>query len=238
MLLSINQPAYLPWLGYFHRIAISDMHVVLDHVQFEKNSYTNRNKIRIAQGSSWLTVPVLTGGKFGDLTISSLEIANQSWRRKHWETIRQNYTRTPFFGEHKDFLEETYRREWPRLADLTRFMTTYLLAALDIKTPLLYSSEMAVEGAKDLLILDICRKTGATTYLSGALGRQYLQVEPFDTAGVSIYYQDYHHPAYPQAYDGFEPYMAVIDLLLNQGPNSLAILMAGNKTAENIRRSV
>ena len=96
MIVSINQPAYLPWLGYFHRIAVSGAHVVLDHVQFEKNSFTNRNKVRTAGGWCWLTVPVRTKGRFGDLAIRSLEIDNSTdWRARHWKTLYQSYKRAP-----------------------------------------------------------------------------------------------------------------------------------------------
>ena len=82
MIVSINQPAYLPWLGYFHRIAVSDLHVVLDHVQFEKNSFTNRNKVRTASGTPWLTVPVRSKGRFGDLAINEVDIADGRWTAK------------------------------------------------------------------------------------------------------------------------------------------------------------
>src|ERR1051326_8427944 len=102
MIVSINQPAYLPWLGYFDRIAASDIHVVLDHVQFEKNSFVNRNKVRTAQGATWLTVPVETSGKFGQLPIDQLQIASdQPWARKHWKTIEQCYAHAPYFDAHR-----------------------------------------------------------------------------------------------------------------------------------------
>ncbi len=236
MLVSINQPAYLPWLGYFHRIAVSDLHVVLDHVQYEKNSFTNRNKIRTANGWTWLTVPVRTGGQFGNLSIASLGVAEDAWRRKHWDTLRQNYAKAPFFQEHKAFLEELFRQEWTQLALLLRSSTDYLLAALGINTPFLYSSDIGVEGAKDLLVLDICRKTKASIYISGALGRDYLREPLFAAEGLKIYYQDYVHPRYRQAFPGFEPHMAVLDLLLNHGPASLQILLEGNETKEDVRR--
>src|SRR5476651_588587 len=107
MRVSINQPAYLPWLGYFDRIAISDVHVVLDQVQFEKNSMTNRNKIRTSNGSSWLTVPIKTKGRFGDLSICDLEVDTSSnWRDKHWKAICQNYSRSPYFGRYASDLEK------------------------------------------------------------------------------------------------------------------------------------
>ena len=226
MILSINQPAYLPWLGYFHRIAASDMHIVLDHVQFEKNSFVNRNKVRTPDGWCWLTVPVQTAGRFGRLAINELRIDNTvHWREKHWRTIEQNYVRSPYFTEHATFFEQVYRREWECLADLCREVTGYLLAAFGIRTPLRYSSDLAVAGCKHELVLNLCRAAGATTYLSGALGRDYLDEHAFREAGIEVVYQDYHHPTYEQGRGGgFEPGMAAVDLLFNCGPDSLAVL--------------
>lgn len=110
MIVSINQPAYLPWLGYFHRIAVSDAHIVLDRVQFEKNSFTNRNKVRTSEGWCWLTVPVKTASKFGDLCIDEIEVANErQWAAKHWQTLRLNYSKAPFFGQHAAFSKASMR---------------------------------------------------------------------------------------------------------------------------------
>lgn len=224
MIVSINQPAYLPWLGYFHRIAASDVHVVLDHVQFEKNSFTNRNRIRTPEGSSWLTVPVLTKGRFG-ASISSIEVADDRWAAKHLATLEQYYRRTPFYKEHEAFMRETYDNRWQRLAPLNDHITAYLRGAFDIGTSTVRSSELAVGGTKSELVLNICRELGATVYLSGALGRGYLQEDEFAEAGIDVRYQDYRHPTYPQAFPGFEPNMAAIDLLLNCGPASAGILV-------------
>jgi hypothetical protein len=225
MIVSINQPAYLPWLGYFHRIAISELHIVLDRVQFEKNSFTNRNKFRIKDGWCWLTVPVKTKGKFGQLSINHLEIDNTSrWAEKHWATVRFNYGRAPYFSEHAAFLERVYSQPWTCLNDLMREITTYILRAFGITTRLLYSSEMEVEGTKDELILALCRSVGATNYISGPLGRDYIRGELFEQAGVRVVYHNYRHPTYSQVYAGFEPYMSAVDLLLNCGPKSLEIL--------------
>jgi hypothetical protein len=229
VIVSINQPAYLPWLGYFHRIAASDVHVVLDHVQLEKNSFTNRNKVRTATGWCWLTVPVKTKGRFGDLAIRSVEIEGTTWRRKHWETLKQSYARAPFFDLYAPKIEALYARDWAGLSGLCGEVTRVLLDALAIKTRLLRSSEMDPQGPKDALVLDLCRKAGATTYFSGALGRDYLREELFDEAGIRVVYQDYKHPVYAQAYPGFEPFMAAVDLLFNRGPESLAVLRDGQR---------
>jgi hypothetical protein len=229
MILSVMQPAYLPWLGYFHRVAMSDIHIVLDHVEIDKNSKTkfaNRNKVRTKDGWTWLTVPLKTKGNFGRLFLNALEIDNtSSWTRKHWETIRHNYGRSPYFAEHVPYFEWVFHRTWHQVVDLTRAITRYLLDTLGIKTPLLFSSEMKIEGEKDELILNLCRAVGATVYISGPLGRNYLREELFRAAGIRILYHGYKHPTYPQTYSGFEAYMAVIDLLFNCGPKSLKIIV-------------
>jgi len=232
MIVSINQPAYLPWLGYFHRIAAADAHVVLDHVQFEKNSFTNRNKIRTSTGWSWLTVPVKSAGKFGQLPINEIEIANEKkWANKHWETMRLSYARAPFFSEHAGFFESVFQRSWQKLIDLTGDINTYLLQAFGIKTRIYFSSQMKAAGKKDELVLNLCRELGASVYLSGPLGRNYLREPMFHNAGITVRYDDYQHPAYSQAYPGFEPYMAAVDLLLNAGPESLNTIMKGQEQA-------
>lgn len=227
MIVSINQPAYLPWLGYFHRIAASDAHVVLDHVQFEKNSFTNRNKVWTADGWCWLTVPLKTKGKFGDLAIRSVEIDNSTdWRAKHWKTLCQSYRRAPHFEEHAAYFEGVYGRDWNLLADLLRDTTAYLLRVLGVTTTLRFSSDMDPQGAKDEVVLDLCRKANADLYLSGALGKDYLCEELFDLAGIAVVYQQYRHPEYDQGKGrAFESSMSVIDLLFNCGPKSLEVLM-------------
>jgi len=228
MIVSINQPAYLPWLGYFHRIAVSDMHIILDHVQFEKNSFTNRNKIKTSHGWSWLTVPVKTKGQFKNLAINTLEINNQSkWNSKHWQTILQNYRKAPYFAQYAPFFEAAYQQEWSSLADLCWETNRYLLDTLGIQTPLLLSSQMAPSGMKDELVLNLCQKANAKVYLSGILGKNYLRESLFEEVGIQVRYQQYRHPEYTQ-FRGqtFESYMSVIDLLFNHGSESLEILLA------------
>ena len=226
MIVSIHQPAYLPWLGYFHRIAMSDAHIVLDDVQFEKNSFTNRNKVRTADGWCWLTVPVKTAGKFGNLPINEIEIAaDRPWAKSHWETLRLNYSKTPFFAQHSTFFRDLYSKTWCRLADLTAEISGYLLTIFGISTRLYFSSQMKVPGRKDELVLNLCRELGASTYLSGPLGKNYLREQLFQQRGIGIQYCDYQHPVYLQTYLGFEPNMAAIDLLFNAGPASREILL-------------
>lgn len=227
MIVSIMQPAYLPWLGYFDRILQSDLHIVLDSVQLERSSktrFTNRNKILTKEGGLWLTVPVMTSG-IGQPLICDVTIDNsQDWRRKHWMAIQNTYSRHRHFGEHKQFFGDVFKENWVQLTNLLRTTTDYLLAAMNIKTPTLYSSELAVPGAKGELILNLCKAVGGTTYLSGPFGRGYLDESEFKQAGVDVVYHDYAHPVYPQLRADFFPFMSVVDLLFNCGDESLKIL--------------
>ena len=233
MRVSIMQPAYLAWLGYFHRIALSDIHIVLDHVEIDMNSRTkfaNRNKIRTKDGWTWLTVPLKTKGKRGCLFLNELEIDDDpSWRKKHWSTIRQNYARGPYFSPHAPFFEGVYAEDWRNLTDLTQRITSYLLQSLGIRTRILFSSQIGMQGSKDVLILNLCQAVGATHYLSGPFGRQYLHEPLFADAGIEVIYHDYQHPCYPQRYPGFEPNMSVVDLLFNHGEKSREILSSTQK---------
>ena len=221
MIVSINQPAYLPWPGYFDRIMKADTHVVLDHVQFEKNSLTNRNKIKTPQGWSWLTVPVKTKGKFKECPIKDIETnETMNWAHKHWQSILSNYKKAPFFSDYADFFEKLYSQEWLLLNDILTETNNFFQKTLDIETKTINSSSLNLSRSKSELVLEICQNLEADTYLSGPLGRDYLNVESFHQAGVKVLYHDYQYPDYPQMHGDFEPYLSVIDLLFNCGPDS------------------
>jgi len=227
MIVSINQPAYLPWPGYFHRVAASDLHVVLDHVQFEKNSFVNRNRIRTSEGWGWLTVPLRTRGRFGQLAIDAVEIADDGrWARKHWDSLRFAYAGAPHFAQHAAFFEDAYGRQWSRLRDLLAHTTEFLLRTLGIATPMQSSRSLGPSGRADEMLLDVCRRLGATVYLSGPLGRNYLREALFHDAGIEVRYDDYVPPSYGQAHPGFVPGLSVVDLLFNCGPDSRDVLMS------------
>jgi WbqC-like protein family len=227
MVISIGQPAYLPWLGYFHRMAVSDIHVVLDHVQFERKGFTNRNKLRSKAGPIQLTVPVATGRQGRDTAICDLEVVNDiDWGRKHFEAIRSNYVRAPFLHDHEGFLAQTIRdQRYVRLIEVLSATTDYLLEKLSIMTPRYLSTTMNLTERKGALILEICRRFGATTYLSGPFGRDYLDLASFERAGIEVKFHDYRHPTYAQTHPGFISHLSIIDLLLNHGDRSRSILM-------------
>lgn len=225
MKISINQPAYLPWLGYFNRIIKSDLHVVLDNVQFEKNSFINRNKIIINNKALWLTVPVLTKNLFGNLAINTVEIDNKlEWKRKHFLSIRQAYCKNFFFCDIQEFLEIFYSKQQTKLIDVLIENINFFLEYLLIKTPIVYASDYYFTNSKSDLVLEICEKFGAKKYISGPLGRNYLDISKFNAHGITIEYDDYTHPVYEQNYKEFTPYLSVIDLLVRFGKKSRRII--------------
>lgn len=229
MILTIMQPAYLPWLGFFERIILSDVFVVLDNVQLDtssKTNFTNRNTIRTPQGSTLLTVPLKKKGNFGNLFIDRLEINNESnWKRKHWDSIKQFYAKAPFFQDHQLFFESLYKKEYLLLIHLVNDLNKYLLDALKINTQIIYSSSLKnIHSSKENLIVDICSELKASTYISGPFGRDYLNKAAFSKKNIDLVFHDYNHPEYKQIFPGFLSYMSVIDLLFNHGPNSLDIL--------------
>lgn len=216
MIVSIHQPAYLPWLGYMDKIRKADRFIYLDTVQFQKNSFQNRNKIRTKDGWAWLTVPVETKGHLFDTPLHGITINNRlDWRRKHRAAIEMNYRRAPHFDRIFPIIAAFYDKPWEQLSALCWDMLQSLLEMTQIRTEIIRSSQLQpMQQTKSDLILELCRAVGATAYLSGSLGRDYLDLETFKTAGITVAFQDYQHPVYPQVYPGFESHMGLIDLLM------------------------
>jgi len=229
MIVTIHQPAYLPWLGYFHKINLADKFIFFDTTQFEKNSFINRNKIKTANGPIWLTVPV----KLKDHTrkeIRQINLADQNWRKKHWQAIEMNYKKSKYWSKYSEELKKIYEKEYANIADLCYDQLIIFLNWLNIKTEIVRSSELKNLQSKKLdLVLDLLKDVGASVYISGALGRDYIDGQKFRNADIKLYYQNYEHPTYGQQRGvEFVKYMSIIDLLFNQGEKSLDIIMQNN----------
>jgi hypothetical protein len=228
MIVSIGQPCYFPWLGYFDRLVRSDLHIILDHVQMDhssKSNFTNRNKIRTAQGWTWLTVPLNGEDKFS--SINQIRVAHTDWQDRHLAMLSNSYARAPFFAECRSQLLLAYKSEPELLIDYIDATTGILKAAIGVETPCVKSSALEVTSTKSRLILDLCRRVGATHYLSGPFGRDYLDLPAFQAADIGVSFHDYRHPTYRQNYPGFEPYMSAADVLFNHGPEALRIISRG-----------
>ena len=224
MKVSINQPAFLPWTGFFERIAISDLHIKLDHVQFEKNSLTNRNRIKGANGPIWLTVPVKTSGKFQNNSIKELEIVSaEDWKKKHIKSIEMSYRKAKYFNDVFPMIQSIYEKPWDLLNPLLDESTSKIINYLKIETKIISSSDLSVESKKADLVLNLCKKVGANEYISGPFGRDYLDLETFKNAGIRVRFHQHQYPTYQQLYGDFTKDLSVIDLMFNEGPHAAEI---------------
>ncbi len=218
MKISIHQPQYIPWLPYFLKIANSDCFIFLDSVDFQKNGVQNRNEIKTAQGRHWLTIPVSQnlGQKIKDTQINN----NLNWKKKHWQSLKNCYGKSEFFSNYEPFLESFYEKDWKNLCDLNIELTRIMMDWLDIDVPTYKSSEMQCIGSGSDLILDLCKNKGATKYISGTGGKNYLNIQAFESAGIEIQFMESKLPiSYPQLFPkiDFLNDLSAIDIIFNCG---------------------
>jgi hypothetical protein len=225
MMVSIHQPNYIPWLGFFHKMARSDVFVFLDNVQFTKNGFQNRSRIKGPQGEMWLTVPVLMKGRFGQQT-NQVDIDNSiDWGAKHWKSLIMNYRSAPCFDCHAGFFEDLYRKRWTKLVDLSETTVHYIAEHFGVKVRYEKASDLQPEGSKTELLINICRVLGADAYLSGPSGKKYLDGAMFLEAGIDLVFDEFTHPVYTQSFGPFIPNLSAVDLMFNKGEESLEVLM-------------
>lgn len=223
MTIVILQPGYLPWLGFFEQLWKSDIFVFYDDVQFDKNGWRNRNRIKTQHGTQWLTVPVHVN--FGD-KVKDIKIANTiSWKGKHLKSIEAAYHRAPFFEEYFCIIQNVLSKEWNYLVNLDVALIHDICGALNLERKLFFSSELHVEEkGKVERLVGICKALGADTFYEGAAGRNYIDGAAFQKEGIKVEYQNYEHPIYRQLHGDFVSHLSVLDLIFNEGPKSLEIL--------------
>lgn len=228
MIVSVHQPQFMPWLGYFEKISQADHFVLLDTVQYKKNEWQNRNRIKTPNGWQWLTVPV--SYKFPQ-KIFEVGVANKhNWQSAHQKGLQANYAKAPFYSEIMPFFERLFANKWDHLLALNVFIIQQLAKILGITTPIHLASELGnFPDAPDERLIEITRHLGGTTYLAGAGGKAYMDAEKWSKSGIEVRHQEYVHPVYPQLFGPFEYYMATLDLIFNCGPRSLSILTGNQK---------
>jgi hypothetical protein len=228
--LVVLQPGYLPWLGFFDQMRRADTFVYYDDVQYDKHGWRNRNRVKSPAGPHWLTVPVRHHG-LGQPRIMDVEIDSRApWARKHVGTLRQFYARAPFLHAYLPELEELLERSWARIIDLDVAVVALMARWLKLSPEIHFASALGVAGEQSGRLLALCQHLGATRYLSGSAARDYLDLPLFERHGIEVEWQDYRHPTYPQQHGEFVPYLSAIDLLLNCGEESQAILKGDNPT--------
>jgi len=224
----IMQPTYLPWLGYFDLMDRSDIFVVLDSVQFDKRSWQQRNRIKTANGELWLTVPVLSKGKRDQKICDVLIDDTQDFERKHVQTIRNAYARAEGASQHIGGLENIFEGKYTKLAELNIQLIAWIRDKLGIKTRIVRSSALPVEGNRVDLLISICKAVDATHYLSAEGARAYIEENnKFQSESIQLHYHGYQHPIYQQLHGKFMSFLSVIDLIFNEQDQSLPILRSG-----------
>lgn len=225
MKVSIHQPNYLPWLAFFDKIKKVDIFVLLDDVQYEKNGFQNRNKIKVPGGWIYLTIPIPRSEYFKKISDVRLPVSDQ-WQKDHWKSIQMAYSRSSYFNKYKDFFDGIYRTRYQFLTEINIKIIQYLSDVLKFRTKILRESDLDIDPklkSTDRLI-QILKTVGASYYLSGPSGKKYLDLDKFKRENIEIEFQDYNHPIYHQLFGNFIPGLSVIDLLFNEGDKSSKII--------------
>ncbi len=213
----IHQPDFLPYLGFFQRLLRADIFIVLDHVQFvhSNRGWTHRDRIKTAYGERWLTVSVKKAPR--DTAINKIELSGGDWREQNLNLIRENYRNAPYFSELYPRIEALYASPVTLLWEFNMNSIKLLLEWFAIDLPIIFASTLQPEGHKNELLVDLLKKAGADRYLSGTGAKDYFVPEPFLNAAIEVEWQEFQHPAYPQQFGDFIPYLSSIDLLFNCG---------------------
>jgi len=228
----ILQPSYIPWRGYFHQIYKADIFVFYDDVQYDHRGWRNRNRIKTAQGTRWLTIPVLQKG-FQTENIPILDIRinwDEPWNAKHWKSLQFSYGKCAYFKEYAQLLEPLYHSHPEYLADFTIDTTICIARALNIKhTQFIRSSSLSIQGNKTDRLIGILDHLGADHYISGPSARNYIEEEKFKDHNIKLEYMEYNYPEYTQPYPPFDPQVTVLDLLFSMGKDSLKYIVGDHE---------
>lgn len=217
--IAILQSNYIPWKGYFDLINMVDEFIIYDEVQYTKNDWRNRNKIKTSQGIQWLTVPVRQNKL--EQKIKDTKIIDKKWNIKHWRTISQNYAKARYFKDYKDIFEELYstcNEEY--LSEVNYKFILTINKVLGIQTKIRWSDEFSLEQGQTEKLLSICKQCNANTYLSGPSAKNYFNNDLAKRENIQVEWMDYSgYKEYKQLNSPFEHGVTILDLIFNEGPN-------------------
>jgi hypothetical protein len=218
---AILQSNYIPWKGYFDLIAAVDEFIIYDEMQYTKNDWRNRNKIKTVKGVEWLTIPV----RIESLSqkINETQIFADNWAIKHAKTLQANYAKAKCFGQTKDFIFGLYNdaAKTKLLSEINFIFISRICSFLGIDTKLSFSTDYGLIEGKSERLVDLCQKAGATHYLSGPAAKDYLDLPLFEQNSIAVQWMDYSgYDAYAQLFPPFEHGVSIIDLIFNEGDDA------------------
>ncbi len=221
---TILQPTYLPWLGYFEMIGSADVFVVFDHVQFERKSWQQRNKIKTANGVAYLTVPVQKMPQETPIFQMKISYERENPLKRHFRTIELSYKKAPYFEKYKSCFEKIYSEKYVLLRDLNVEIIKSICDILGIKKKIVFSSNLDLRDEsmeKTERVVNLCKKVGIDHLYDAKGAEEILDESLFQKEGISVDFQEFLHPEYPQLWGEFIPYLSIIDLLFNCGRDSI-----------------
>tara|TARA_B100001123_G_C15285008_1_gene1015311 strand:+ start:187 stop:864 length:678 start_codon:yes stop_codon:yes gene_type:complete len=221
-MITIHQPNFLPYPGFFNKVKHSDIFVIYDTAQYVKGRWDNRNRLRNKSNQIYLTIPIEDKSSFKFMFLDVNLPKSEIWKNKHLKSIHFNYSRAPFYGDYIDDIEKLYCVNTQSLSEFNIGFIKYFASMLDIKTKIILASDLDIASSKkssDALI-DIAKSLGSKTYLSGPSGRDYLDFTKFEKEGIDVKIQDYKMKPYYQVHGEFIPNLSFLDMLLNVGPDS------------------
>lgn len=217
--IAILQSNYIPWRGYFDIIGLVDEFIIYDDIQFTKNDWRNRNKIKTSVGVKWLTVPVGVNIK---RKICEVKLCDAHWKKNHWNTLHHNYCKAKFYNQISSIIAPIYlEMDHINLTDLNLHFIKTICKFLEIETLITDSRNYNTENGKNNRLIDLCKQSNANTYLTGPSARNYIDEDQFNGNNISIHWMDYSdYPVYQQMWGDFEPHVSILDLLFNAGKSS------------------
>ena len=231
---AVLQSNYLPWKGYFDIIHDADLFIFYDDVQYTKNDWRNRNKVKVPGGVAWLTVPV---GQRISRRICDVEINDHRWQERHWKTLQQAYGPTPYFGTCEEFLRDVYlERRWRTLSELNQYLIVAIARDfLGMRTQFADSRDFSLMGRRLDRLLDILRAAEATHYVTGPAATAYISLDRFAAEGIDVEIKSYDgYPEYAQRFPPFDHYVTILDVLCNTGPQSAFHIWGWRKPVESV----
>lgn len=219
---AILQSNYIPWKGYFDLINSVDEFVLFDDMQYTRRDWRNRNKIKTAQGITWLTIPVQVKGKYLQ-TIQDTVVSDPTWAQKHWRAFEVNYAKADFFQEQGQIFQNLYSEatEEKNLSRINYQFISAICGILGIKTKISWSTDYKPSEGKTDRLVSICKQAGGSYYLSGPAAKIYLDETVFAHEGIEVGYIDYNdYPEYTQLFPPFEHFVSILDLIFNVGVNA------------------
>lgn len=220
----IHQPDFAPYLGFFHRLLLVDLFIVLDDVQFLRRGWHHRDKIKTPQGERWLTLSIKKGDFYQKINQVILSENRDVWVTRHLNLLMENYRRAPYFDEYFPRIRSIYQTGFSKLVDLNLAFLQFFFEIFDTHVVTVLSSTLNVPGKSNQKLINLVKAVGGTHYLSGIGARAYLDEQMFADEGITVEWQQFQHPVYPQLHGEFIPNLSCIDLLFNCGPGAKEVL--------------